>query len=79
MVEHLVALKRGLSPVVASGLWATLAACVLALVLLTSGNLLRAKAPSSQTSLRAIYWLLHFPGSAVAVMFYAAVGMTLTA
>jgi hypothetical protein len=79
MVEHLVALKRGLSPVVVSGFWATLVACALALVLLTSGNLLRAKAPSNQTSLRAIYWLLHFPGSAAAVMFYAAVGMTLTA
>jgi len=79
MVDDLVALKRGQNPVAWGDQWATLVACVLALVLLTWGNLLRARASPRQTSLRAIYWFLHFPGSALAVKFYAAVGMTLTA
>jgi hypothetical protein len=79
VVDYLVALKRGQSPMPWWDQWATLVASVLALVLLTLGNLLRAKTPTSQTSLRAIYWFLHFPGCALVVRFYAAVGMTLTA
>ena len=79
MVDYLVALKRGQSPMASWDKWATLVASVSALVLLTLGNLLRARAPTSQTSLRAIYWFLHFPSCALVVKFYAAVGMTLTA
>ena len=79
MVEYLVALKRGQIPLFAWDLWATILASVLASTLLTVGNLMRARTPTDESAMRAIYWFLHCPGAAVAVKFYAALGVVLTA